>query len=223
MPLKILIIGDIVLDILPSPFPIAKEKIHSDGETFIPRITFQRGGNGGNFSVVLKSVYPDIEVIFYSRIGDDKNGDFLVQEMKQNQISTQFQRDSVPTQISIAISYPDGERHFLTSVGALKNMTYSEIPLTLFTDVHHLALRGIWFMENFLPDCHKILHYAQERGITTSLDVGFDPYRHLASQKEASTQKNAFLSALPHVTYLFGNQGEFLNLKIGRASCRERV
>jgi sugar/nucleoside kinase (ribokinase family) len=214
---KILLVGDIVLDILPAPFPIDKNSILADGETFIPNVTFQRGGNGGNFAAVLKSVYPDSEVIFYSRIGDDQHGAFLVQEMKQRHIITHFQRDAIPTQITIAISYSDGERHFITSVGALQNITYSEIPLILFTDVQHFALRGVWFMENLLPDCKKLLSYAYEKGLTTSLDVGFDPYWHLASnsevlQKKASTRKRAFLTALPYVTYLFGNTGEFVAL-----------
>ena len=217
MPTKILLVGDIVLDILPAPFPIDKNTILADGETFIPNVTFQRGGNGGNFAAVLKSVYPDTEVIFYSRIGDDQHGDFLMQEMIQHRITTHFQRDAVPTQITIAISYSDGERHFITSVGALQNITYSEIPLKLFNDGQHFALRGIWFMENLLPDCKKLLHYASEKGMTTSLDVGFDPYWNLATnseefQEKIYARKHALLAALPYVTYLFGNTGEFVKL-----------
>ena len=80
---KIVCIGDVVLDIIPSIFPIAKSKILSDGETFIDSVTFQKGGCAGNFSCVLKSIMPMAEVSLVSRVGKLPYSDFLISEIKK--------------------------------------------------------------------------------------------------------------------------------------------
>jgi hypothetical protein len=48
---KIVIIGDLFLDILPSALPIEKSRVLSDGETFVDQIIFQRGGCAGNLQL----------------------------------------------------------------------------------------------------------------------------------------------------------------------------
>jgi sugar/nucleoside kinase (ribokinase family) len=215
---KLLCIGDIFLDILASPFPIEKEKILQDGETFVSYIKFQRGGCSGNFVAVLKSIFPQIEVEFVSRIGNDPNGDFLIQEMKKYGVTQKFIRDSsAPSAITIAISYKDGERHFITNLGAIDNFTIHDISNELFTDVNHLAYRGIWFMDQLLEHCTDFLKIPFEKNIPISMDLGFDPYWNKSEkdpeiQEKVKNRKKAALNALQYITYLFGNEKEFMHL-----------
>jgi ribokinase len=216
---KILCIGDIVLDIIPSSFPIAKEKVLIDGETFVDSVTFQRGGCGGNFVCVLKSIYPNAEVEFVSRTGDDSNADFLVKQMESYGVKPIFIRDStVSTQVTIAVSYLDGERHFITFLGGLDNFNIEDLPDTVFDKVNHLAYRGIWFAEKLLLKSAVFLKKAVQLGIPISMDLGFDPFWNKDPKVDPSApakikqRREAALNALPYVKYLFGNEMEFLNL-----------
>ena len=211
---KILTIGDVVVDILPQTFPIDKKNILVDGETFIKGVTFQRGGCGGNFVCVLKSVFPEADVQFISRIGDDQNADLLEQEMEKYGVSYKFIRDpNVATQITIAVSYQDGERHFITSLGGLDTFTINDVPDNAFDGIDHLAYRGPWFAEKLLMDAHLLLKKAHIQGIPISVDIGFDPYWNKPkTDPKIQERKDALLKVLQYTTYLMGNEMEYLNL-----------
>lgn len=215
---KLLCIGDIFLDILASPFPIAKEKILSDGETFVDYISFQRGGCSGNFVAVLKSIFSQITVDFVSRVGNDPNAEFLIQEMERYGVNQRFIKDlSSPSAITIAVSYNDGERHFITNLGALEHFTLKDIPLSLFEKIDHLAYRGIWFMDTLLKECPSFLQHAMSKKIPISMDLGFDPFWNLCQINpeyipKVNERKQAALNALPYISYLFGNEKELQNL-----------
>ncbi|MHA1820433.1 MAG: carbohydrate kinase family protein [Promethearchaeota archaeon] len=177
---KIVVIGDLFLDILPSPLPIEKEAILKDGETFIDKVTFQRGGCAGNFCAVLSSLIPESDIIFKTKVGNDKNGDFLEDQLKKYGIITDISRPegiSKGTAITIAISYGDGERHFITYNGVMDDFNVDEIDCDrLFKDGDHLAWRGIWFTPQLLKDSDVFLSEAKNRGLSVSMDLGFDPY-----------------------------------------------
>jgi len=215
---KIVCIGDVFLDVIPTPLPIEKEKILHDGETFVNSITFQRGGCAGNFVAVLKSIFPSYEVEFVSRIGNDTNGDFLIQEMKKYGVTQRFSRDlTLVSAISITVPFNDGERHFITVLGGLDTMKIEDLPPTIFDGIDYLAYRGIWFMEPLLLHRTEFLKKAIEKKIPISMDLGFDPYWNMVEKKpelkeRVAQRKQAALNALPYITYLFGNEREFLNI-----------
>ena len=213
---KIVCIGDVVLDIIPSIFPIAKNKILSDGETFIDSVTFQKGGCAGNFSCVLKSIMPMAEISLVSRVGQLPYSDLLISEIKKHGVIPIFQIDNAErTQVTIALSFNDGQRHFLTFLGGLKNFTINDIPEEVFIDLHHLAFRGIWFAEKLLLKSELFIKKANALGVDVSIDLGFDPNWNLHKQ-EISFQKNmgkrrsAVIETLKYVKYIFGNEFEFM-------------
>ncbi len=215
---KIVCIGDVVLDIIPSIFPIAKNKILSDGETFIDSVTFQKGGCAGNFSCVLKSIMPVAEVSLVSRVGKLPYSDFLISEIKKYGVIPIFKIDfNEKTQVTMALSYNDGQRHFLTFLGGLKNFTVLDIPEEVFADLHHLAFRGIWFAEKLLLKSELFIKKAVELGVDVSIDLGFDPYWNLhkqdfSFQQNMEKRRSAVIDTLKYVKYIFGNEFEFMQL-----------
>ncbi len=215
---KIVCIGDVVLDIIPSIFPIAKKNILLDGETFVDSVTFQKGGCAGNFSCVLKSIMPMAKVSLVSRIGKLPYGDLLISEIKKYGVIPIFQIDNTErTQVSMALSYSDGQRHFLTFLGGLKNFTIHDIPEEIFTDIHHLAFRGIWFAEKLLLKSEVFIKKATTLGVDVSIDLGFDPYWNLHKQDDSFQQtlekrRSAVMETLKYVKYLFGNEFELKQL-----------
>lgn len=215
---KILCIGDVILDIIPTPFPISKEKILLDGETFVDSVTFQKGGCAGNFSCILKSIFPDANVSLVSRVGEKPYSDFLISEIEKFHVLPLFKIDpSTQTQVTIAVSYKDGQRHYLTFLGGLNNFSIQDIPKDAFSDVDHLAFRGIWFAEKLLLDSEGFLKEAMKKGIEVSMDLGFDPYWNLFKEDPQITQKLekrrlAAYKILKYVKFLFGNEQEFMLL-----------
>ncbi|WP_457916466.1 carbohydrate kinase family protein [Candidatus Lokiarchaeum ossiferum] len=215
---KIVCIGDVVLDILPSILPIAKNEILLDGETFVDSVSYQKGGCAGNFSCVLKSIMPMAEVSLVSRVGRIPYSDFLIKEIEKFGVIPVFQIDNVErTQVTMALSYQDGQRHFLTFLGGLKNFVIEDIPEDIFKDVHHLAFRGIWFAEKLLLKSEEFIKKAIALGVDVSIDLGFDPYWNLQKQNEkfqvnVGKRRSAVMKTLKYVKYLFGNEEEITQL-----------
>jgi len=215
---KILCIGDVILDIIPSIFPIEKTKILSDGETFIDSVTFQKGGCAANFSCVFKSIVPEAAVVLISRVGQQPYSDFLLADIRKYGVEPIFTIDPhVNTQITIAPAYQDGQRHFLTYLGGLKDFSIQDLPTDLFLGVDHLAFRGIWFAEKLLLEAETFLQKAMAHGIDVSMDLGFDPYWNLTDVDQAHTEalelrRSAAFKILKYIKFLFGNEEEFLRL-----------
>jgi len=211
---KIIILGDLFLDILPTTFPIKKDFILYDGETFVENVTFQRGGCAGNFAAVLSNLLPNNEIIFISKAGNDLNSEFLLNQLKSYGLKCFISKSNLGTPITIAISYTDGQRHFITYNGAMDDFSIEDLDYNLFENTEHLAWRGIWFTPKLLQNAEKFLSYAKSNNITTSMDLGFDPYWASSdiSKETIEKRKKYALNALKFIDYLFGNEQEVLNL-----------
>jgi sugar/nucleoside kinase (ribokinase family) len=210
---KVVIIGDLFLDILPSPLPIEKQRILEDGETFVSSVTFQRGGCAGNFAAVLCSLMKNDEIYFISKVGNDQNGEFLLKQLNSYGIKTKISTSTnLGTAITIAVSFNDGERHFVTYNGAMEDFKPEDIDLSLLKNVNHIVWRGIWFTPNLLFNAQLFLKPAKDLGISISMDLGFDPYWGNPELGDVKRRKTAALNCLQYIDYLFGNKKEFCNL-----------
>lgn len=209
---KVIIIGDLFLDILPSALPIEKNRVLNDGETFVDRVTFQRGGCAGNFAAVIKSLMIDDEIMFISKVGSDPNGDFLISQMQSYGIKTLITKSSVGTAITIAVSYQDGERHFITYNGAMDEFKVDDIDFNIFDSADSLVWRGIWFTPNLLHHASRFLQIAKQKGLSISMDLGFDPFWATSDIENIRERKQSALNALKYVDFLFGNTNELLQL-----------
>ncbi|MHA1340588.1 MAG: carbohydrate kinase family protein [Promethearchaeota archaeon] len=212
---KIVIIGDLFLDILPSTLPINKHLVLNDGETFVDRVVFQRGGCAGNFAAVLANLMPQFEIDFISKVGNDANGDFLIKQLSCNGLNCFISKSDLGTAITIALSYNDGERHFITYNGAMDDFKVEDIKFDLFKGANHLVWRGIWFTPNLLHNSEKFLSIAKSNNLSISMDLGFDPYwvnPNLKKDDTVEKRKRSALKALKYVDYLFGNKQEICEL-----------
>ena len=205
---KIIIVGDLFLDILPSALPIEKNFVLKDGETFVKSVTFQRGGCAGNFAAVLATLMPKDEIIFKSKVGIDKNGDFLIEQLQSYGIKTEISKSNAGTAITIAVAYSDGERHFITYNGAMDDFKINEIDLNIFNSADHLAWRGIWFIPELLHNAELFLKPAKEKELTISMDLGYDPAWNDSTVGNPEKRKSSALKALKYVDFLFGNSNE---------------
>ncbi|UYP46035.1 Ribokinase [Candidatus Lokiarchaeum ossiferum] len=215
---KIVIIGDVILDAISSPFPIKKEMLLNESETLVDSIKYQRGGCAGNFASVYKSVFPSSDIHLVSRIGMNPFGDFLINEFQSQNINCYFNQDlTCPTQTSLAITYSNGKRHFITSLGGLAKFNIDDVPKDILIDAHHVAYRGIWFSEKLLLQAEKLLIWLKENtSASISLDLGFDPFWNLPNVYKEETiskiRRKSLLNILKYVDILFGNESEICTL-----------
>ncbi|MHA1733489.1 MAG: carbohydrate kinase family protein [Promethearchaeota archaeon] len=210
---KVACVGDLVLDALPTPIPacVGKEKILVDGETFVDDVAYQRGGCGGNFAATLAAMAAGVEVHLFSTTGDDHNADFLETQLREVGVVPHLERrPGEKTGTTFAISYPDGDRHFITCLGALESMRveYFGGGGGFLSGFDHVAWRGPWFTPILLEQGADMLREARELGATTSMDLGFDPYWNADDDKAVEARKGHASRAFAHVDYLFGNEFE---------------
>lgn len=217
--LSISVIGDVVLDAIPSPFPLEKSHILEDGETFIDNISFQRGGCAGNFASVFTDVFPTIKTHLYSRVGMTPFGGFLINEFKKPGIISHIVKDfDKKTQSTLALTYLDGNRHFKTYLGALSKFSVQDLSFSSIFKTNHIAYRGIWFSEQLLFTIEQLFMDIKQNGdISISMDLGFDPYWNLPNpsknlEEHMIKRKTKALKLVQYTDILFGNECELLHL-----------
>jgi sugar/nucleoside kinase (ribokinase family) len=146
-------------------------------------------------------------------------GDYIIQEFESNNIQCHFFKDStVQTQTTVAITFNDGKRHFITSLGGLEHFQLSDVQKDLLVDADHIAYRGVWFSERLLSQAQVLLKWIKENSdAKISVDLGYDPLwtredENSEIRKKTEEKKANLLSCLKYVDFLFGNEVEILHL-----------
>jgi sugar/nucleoside kinase (ribokinase family) len=116
------------------------------------------------------------QVSFFGKVGADTYGEFCVDYMRKAGINMQLvQPDpALKTGITVSISGPK-DRAMVTYLGAMLALTEADVPDTLFDGFDHVQISAYYLQEGLRPGCASIFERASRRGLTTSLDTGFDP------------------------------------------------
>ena len=115
-------------------------------------------------------------VQFAAKVGADSWGDYCVESLRQAGVdTTSVIRDS-NIQTGLTVSLTCGrDRALITYLGAIAALTAEDISDTLLEQCSHLHVSSYYLQESLRPGCRKLFRRAHDRGITTSLDPGFDP------------------------------------------------
>ncbi|MEK6810242.1 MAG: carbohydrate kinase family protein, partial [Candidatus Thermoplasmatota archaeon] len=77
---------------------------------------------------------------------------------------------------TFALTFTDGTRHLVTSLGANADLRPSDVPVPWIRAARHVHRAGYWCATRLLgPPSRKLLQRARAAGATTSLDVSTDP------------------------------------------------
>ena len=82
------------------------------------------------------------------------------------------------------------------SIGALRG---EDVPEALLEDHAHLHISSYFLQQGLRPSCRELFARARRKGLTTSLDPGFDP---------AETWDDGLRATLEHVDLFFPNEVE---------------
>jgi sugar/nucleoside kinase (ribokinase family) len=115
-------------------------------------------------------------VIFVSRAGADLWGDYCLEALNSRRIdTTRVIRDpALKTGVTVSISSPS-DRALVTYIGAISEVTESDVPDALLEDVQHLHVSSYFLQTRLRHELPRLFERARQRGVTTSLDPGFDP------------------------------------------------
>ena len=144
------------------------------------------------------------KVGFVGMIGKDSFGRLVKDSLTEKGVSTEFiiETDKYATGVTVGLNYGE-ERAMVTYQGPMDVMTFADINPSVFELTKHIHLSSVFVQEGLKNDLVKILKYAIEKGITTSLDVQWDPSEEWDFD---------FKSILPFVTVFLPNDTEITML-----------
>lgn len=152
---------------------VIKAYPNSGNLTKILSLEKSTGGNIPNVGIDLKKICSDITVYAIGRIGNDDDGRFVSNTLKDNglDVSGLTLSKTENTSFTDVMSVVGGERTFFTYMGACGEFGYNDVDFdTLSAKMLHL---GYFLLLDKIDqgDGEKILKKAQELGIKTSIDV----------------------------------------------------
>ncbi|KOG11748.1 carbohydrate kinase family protein [Streptomyces viridochromogenes] len=194
--MKVVTLGVHVLDVLVRPVEAIPE---GQGATLVEDIRMTAAGTAGGTALTLARL--GAAVSSAGAIGTDPTGDMLVQLLGAAGIDTRFlvRRTDTPTSASVLPIRPNGDRPSLHLLGA--NITYGpdDVPWDALAEATHLHLGGPELIG--VDTAMRILSYAKEHGVVTSVDL-------LAPGALGSFEQ--IEAALPYVDHMLPNEDQVL-------------
>jgi sugar/nucleoside kinase (ribokinase family) len=143
-------------------------------------------------------------VAFLSKVGRDPWGDYCVECLSRAGIDVgRVERNAgLKTGVTVSISSPK-DRALVSFLGAISALTGADVPDAAFAGFDHLHVSSYYLQHGLRPDLPALLERASRRGLTTSLDPGFDPQERWGPE---------IRDALRHADLFFPNEVELEGL-----------
>lgn len=155
------------------------------------------GGSAGNTIRAMARL--GTRVGFIGKVGHDTTGDFYEQALRNIGVEPYILRSEYRSGKCVALVSPDGERTFVTHLGAAAHLAPEDIDAAIFDDYDCL------YIEGYLVQDHDLIRTAVERAKQHGLRVAID----LASFNVVEENRD-FLRDLVerYVDILFANEDE---------------
>jgi sugar/nucleoside kinase (ribokinase family) len=168
---RILVVGELNVDLIVSGLPslpvLGQELLCKDLKMAL-----------GSSSAICASWLAGLgaAVDFWGKVGCDPYGEFVIGELERRGIGTaRIIRDSgIRTGATISLTYPQ-DRAMFTYLGSIADLRLEEMDLRLLSNYAHLHSASIFLQHGLRPGLPALYRAAQEAGLTTSLDSGWDP------------------------------------------------
>ena len=203
------VVGNINRDIKTAALP-SGEYLFRDGETSVGSVSETIGGGGANSAFTAAAL--GAKVAFLGKVGSDGLGRRLDQTLVRYGISASLAMDETqPSGTSIALTFDDGQRHFVSCLPASRSLTIEDLDLSVLNGQGHLLRADVWFSEPMLFGGNKrLFEHARLAGVSVSLDLNWDPHWGQASPADIHARKQAVRDLLPLVDLAHGNVRELM-------------
>ncbi|MFZ1290046.1 MAG: carbohydrate kinase family protein [Melioribacteraceae bacterium] len=195
----VMVIGELNVDLILNKinsFPeIGKEILASSMDLVL-------GSSSAIFACNLSSL--GAKVAFIGKIGKDIFGDLVLSTLKEKGVSIDFiiRDDKLKTGATVVLNY-DQDRANITHPGAMEHLSINDITIESLQTAKHVHISSIFLQPNLKKDVYEIFKMAKDAGLTTSLDVQWDP----AEEWDVDLEK-----LLPYVDVFLPNEEELKNL-----------
>jgi ribokinase len=214
----IAVVGNINLDIKTSRIA-ASPGIMADGETTIEEIYETIGGGGANTAVAAGIMAAPVH--FTGCVGDDDAGRRLVRHLRSVGVTPHVTTVPVPTGRSLALSWDNGHRHFISSLPNAARLDFQAVDMTALAKAGcgHMYRADIWFSEPMLFGGNaRLFRESRAAGMETSIDINWDPHWNAGLEgAEVRRRIEAVRETLPFVDWVHGNERELLSFSGSRS------
>ena len=168
---RVLVVGEINLDLILSnyqAFPALGR------EVLVEDVVSTLGSASAIFAVGLARL--GTPVAFLGKVGADQAGEQCLQAMRAGgvDVSRVIKDAALKTGLTVSITSAR-ERALVSYLGAIAALTGADVPDSAFSGFDHLHVSSYFLQQGLRPAIASLFARARERGLTTSLDPGFDP------------------------------------------------
>ncbi len=111
-----------------------------------------------------------------SKTGADEWGDFCVDVLARAGVDTSFVKRDPQSKTGLTVSITSSkDRALVTYLGAIATFQAADIDAGAMDGCRHLHVSSYFLQQGLQKDCRALFAAAHARGLTTSLDPGFDP------------------------------------------------
>jgi sugar/nucleoside kinase (ribokinase family) len=187
--------ADLILNQIESFPEVGKEKLADN-------MTLTLGSSSAIFASNLSTL--GVKVSFIGKIGNDIFGHFCKDQLNEKGVdtSTLIQSNELKTGATVILNFGE-DRAMITHQGAMKHLGLNDITKEILNTAKHLHFSSYFLQPGFKNNLDRLFKMAKEAGLTTSLDVQWDP----AEQWDFDFKK-----ILPYVDIFLPNESELLNL-----------
>lgn len=206
----VVVIGELNVDFIISGEQIIPEPNH---EKIVDEFDMVLGSSSAITACVLAGL--GLNVLFIGVVGDDSMGEFCIEKLKAKGVDTAHIKklSDCKTGVTISLSTPK-DRSLLTYMGAIPGMTPKDLPEHLLEIAGHIHFGSYYLQKGMQAHWQQLFSDAQKRGISTSFDVGWDPYEEW--------RKKHIHHLLKHTDLFIPSKEEFQNI-YGRVDDRRTL
>ena len=155
------------------------------------------GGSAANTIRAMAQL--DIRCGFIGKVGEDNTGEFYVQALRNVGVAPYILHSENKSGKCVSLISPDGERTFVTHLGAALDLTADEIDAAVFDSYDYLYIEGYLVQDHDL--IRRTIERAKEHGAKIALD--------LASFNVVEENRDFLRDIVAkHVDILFANEDE---------------
>ena len=195
----VIVVGELNVDLILNQIQSFPE---TGKEKLADKMTLTLGSSAAIFASNLSSL--GMSVSFIAKIGNDVFGKFCKEQLEKKGVDTSLLiiKDNLKTGATIVLNFGE-DRAMITHQGAMKHLGLNDIKKEVLSRAKHLHFSSYFLQPGFKNDLHSLFNMAKESGLTTSLDVQWDP----AEEWDFDCKK-----ILPFVDVFLPNETELLNL-----------
>ncbi len=171
-PLDVLAVGELNPDLIMARVAAAGPVLGTEQEAGEFRMTL--GSSTAICAVALRRL--GLATALVARTGDDEFGRFCRAFLEREGVDTGYLKvdEQVATGVTVSLTYP-ADRLLVSHPGAMARLAVDDVPAEALSRARHLHVASFFLQVALQPGLAELLSKARARGLTTSLDTGYDP------------------------------------------------